>query len=289
MIYMMTPNYESQKKKKVKAKAKNKNRNNRKASIKLLLSFVLVVALMLTAWIQEKSSAGQRTDEPALQDFAQLTEWGDKLLQGGSGDGQWSFRWDLLMPSGTMEEISNQVFRTDKGTLLPKNIRNHGDIIDGEAELTASTIKLVRTQSDKLAEKVTITLLVEADQLEKLSQLKDYVSKLHQILREKDQNLQMSMKVFGKANNNNAIESLKQLAVAQTVEEYRDQGTRSVTLFTARIKQYRWLNNEKMANLQVSLHENSITGEYDLTIGVPLISGEFGEVVVDRSMDGMSD
>lgn len=283
MIYMMTPNYETQKKKKSKAKG---NKNKRKARVKLLLSFLLVIALMLTAWIQEKSSAGQRNDEPALQDYAKLTEWGDKLLEGGSRNGQWSFRWDLLMPSGAMEEIANEVFRTDQGKLLPKNIRSNGDMIDGGAGLPNSTIKLVRTEQDKLAEKVTITLLVEGNQLDKISQLKAYLTKLHQVFREKDQNLQMSMKVFGKANNNDAIDSLKQLAVAQPVEEYRDQGTRSATLFTTLMKQYRWINNEKMANLQVALHENSIDGEYDLTIGVPLISGEFGEIAYDQPTNG---
>lgn len=275
MIYMMTPNYEPQKKK----QSKKQNKASRKPGLKLMLSILLVAALMLTAWIQEKSIAGQRAEDAAIQDFALLTGWADELLLQGALSGEWSFRWDLTLMYGSLEQLADELFRTEKGELLPKNIRAHGNVVDGEAQLSGSYIKLIRTDQDKIAEKITILLQVDGTKVSKAAELQNYIRNMHQWLREKDQNVQMSMKVFGKAKDKGAISSLKNLTVGQTIDEYMDRGTKSATLFSSQVKQYRWVDNEKMANIQAALHESSVDGEYTLTIGVPLISGEFGEVV----------
>lgn len=316
-MYMMTPNYESQKKNKqagamrmslsytspnqagAQQGSTKRTQSNKKAAkaargrggkssakpsrskpvMKLLLSLLLVAVLMLTAWIQEKSSAGNQTADAAMQDFTMLAGWGDKLLLNGALANDWAFRWDLTLMYGGMEQLADQVFRTERGSLLSKNIRGNGSIIDGEAELPASYIKFARTEQDKIAEKVTVMLQIDGSQLEKLSAMQGYVANLQQMFREADQNVQMSMKVFGKAKDKDAINSLKQMAVAQIVDKYSDRGTNSTTFFSSQIKQYRWLQNEKMANIQAALHKSSTDGEYTLTIGVPLISGEFGEIV----------
>lgn len=247
-----------------------------------MLSVLLVVVLMLTAWIQERSISGSQADDAAIQDFELLLDWSNELIDGGTMTGQWSFRWDATLLNGSMEGLAKELFITPKGELLHRNIRENGNAMDGQWQLPGSVIKLVRTDQDKIAEKVTVMLQLDASELEKAAELKKSVRDLHRLLQEKDQNVQMNMKVFGQAKHNQVLSDLKSLAVAQTLEEYGDHGTTSVTYFSNRIKQFRWLSNGKMVNIQASLHKSSIDGDYTLTIGVPLISGEFGEIVEEQ-------
>lgn len=281
-MYMMTPhNEQSQKKRKPKRKQTSKRTSSR-LPWKLMLSVLLVVVLMLTAWIQERSISGSQADDAAIQDFELLLDWSNELIDGGTMTGQWSFRWDATLLNGSMEGLAKELFITPKGELLHRNIRENGNAMDGQWQLPGSVIKLVRTDQDKIAEKVTVMLQLDASELEKAAELKKSVRDLHRLLQEKDQNVQMNMKVFGQAKHNQVLSDLKSLAVAQTLEEYGDHGTTSVTYFSNRIKQFRWLSNGKMVNIQASLHKSSIDGDYTLTIGVPLISGEFGEIVEEQ-------
>jgi len=285
MIYMMTPSYnQNDKKKQPKRKQKSKKQTSR-LSWKLMISMLLVIILMLTAWIQERSISGNQADDAAIQDFEQLLHWSEELMDGGAMAGQWSFRWDATLLNGTMEELANELFITSKGELLPRNIRANGNAIDGQWQLPGSLIKLVRTEQDKIAEKVSVMLQVDANGLEKAAELKKTIQNVQRLLQAKDQNVQMNIKVFGQANDEHALNDLKRMAIGQTVEEYSDHGTNSVTFFSNRIKQYRWLSDGKMVNLQASLHKSSIDGQHSLTLGVPLISGEFGEILEQPPID----
>lgn len=279
MIYMMAPSYDQTADKKKKTKNKRKQVKQQRLPWKLMLSFLLVIMLMLTAWIQERSISGKEADHAALQDFNQLVSWSGELLDGGAMSGQWSLRWDVTLAYDTLEGLAKELFINERGELLPKNIRANGDVYDGEWLVESSVLRLARTEQDKLAEKVTITLQIDASELEKASELKETVGLLHRKLQAKDQNVQMNIKVFGQAKHDQVLDDLKRLAVAQTVDEYLDRGTKSVTYFTNQIKQYRWVDNGSMVNLQASLHRNSEDGQLSLTLGVPLISGEFGEIV----------
>lgn len=285
MIYMMTPSYDQPNKKKQPKRKQNNKKQTSRLPWKLMLSMLLVIILMLTAWIQEKSISGNQADEATIQDLEQLMNWSQELMDGGAMNGQWSFRWDATLLNGTMEEVADELFITPKGELLPRNIRQHGNAIDGQWQLPGSTIKLVRTEQDKIAEKVSIMLQVDSNELGKTSELKKYIQNLQRLLQSKDQNVQMNIKVFGQAKHKQALTDLKRLAVAQTIEEYADRGTNSVTFFSNQIKQYRWLSSGKMVNIQASLHKSSIDEQYTLTLGIPLISGEFGEILEQPSID----
>lgn len=287
MIYMLAPNYDekhSNKRKKMN-KPKKVKQTRQKSSFKPMLCIMLVMILMLTAWIQEKTNASDPTEDVAIQDFLLLSEWGEKLLQGGALAEEWSFRWELTLLQGTMEQLADQLFISEKGVRLAKEVRENGNVIEGDVHLPPAHLKLVRTDQDHIAEKITVMLQVKGSEIKQLSDFKDGIAKLHQLFRKQDQHVQMSMKIFGKPKDAYAIESLKQLAIAQQVEEYVDRGTTSTTLFSSRIKQYLWLNNEKMANLQASLHESTADGEFTLTIGIPLISGEFGSVMDQQPIE----
>jgi len=285
MIYMMTPSYDqSNKKKQLKRKQNNKKQPSR-LPWKLMLSMMLVIVLMLTAWIQERSISGNQADHAAIQDLEQLFDWSEELMNGGAMAGQWSLRWDVTLLHDVMGELADELFITPKGELLHRNVRENGNVIDGQWLYPNSTIKLVRTEQDKIAEKVSIMLQVNSNELEKASELKKSIQSMHRLLQLKDQNVQMSIKVFGQAKHKQVLTDLKSLAVAQTIEEYADQGTKSVTFFSNRIKQYRWLSNGKMVNIQASLHKSSIDEQYTLTLGIPLISGEFGEILEQPPID----
>ncbi|MNR38216.1 hypothetical protein D3C85_1562980 [compost metagenome] len=64
--------------------------------------------------------------------------------------------------------------------------------------------------------------------------------------------------------------------MAEQLETYDEDGTFSATMFTGKLRHRAELDGRRNANLQVSEHDNTERDAVELTIGVPLISGDFG-------------
>lgn len=273
MIYMMTP----QSRKKVKPA--------RKSSWKLILTITVVIALMLFAWMQEKSTAQEIIDQGEIVDLTKLWKWSDQLLAEGASAGEWSLRWDATLSTESFKELTEQFFENAKGEPLPKNIRKNGSLIDGEGAIKGSHLQLSTIDDQKNEQSTIILLQIEQGSMDKLESMRSFVTKIHTRILEEDAHATVSMKVFGVAKEDNSLKTLQHLAVAQIVDQYEDFGTKSSTLYSSSIQNYRFVNQEKMANLQLSEHQNSINGEVTITLAVPLISGEFGEIIQEKKTD----
>lgn len=264
MIYMFTP--QSKKQKRVK----------KEPGWKIVVSFIIIFGLMFCAWVQEKSTAEPGVEDYHISDFSQLWKWGDALLQDGSDSGEWSFRWNIHLASSNIEQLSESFFTDAKGEIMPKNIRKNGQIIDGKGAIKGSQIQLSVIKEGN-GQDAIILLQIEQGNKNGFDGVKRYLTKIHNTILEQDAKATFSMKVFGVANAKDSLKTLQQLSVGQLLDTYEDEGTKSNTLYTNMIYNNIWLNDEKIANVQLSQHSSNLNGEKTITIGIPLISGEFGE------------
>lgn len=267
MIYMLAP------------QSKKRKKQTKVSRWTLYLTISTIIGLMLFAWIEEKSVAEQHVDTSVLTDFNQLWQWSNQVLEQGSENGEWSFRWDASLTKEGLDALSVQLFTNANGEPTPKNIRKNGTSIDGAGLLGGSYIQIHVTQPDQQKQAATILLQIEKNSSLQLTSIKSYLQKIHASVNEQDAQATIAMKVFGEAINEGNLKTVQQLALAQIVEQYEDNGTESSTLYTNLLRSFIWLNGEKMANLQMSEHRSTIDQKVTVTLGTPLISGEFGESV----------
>jgi len=267
MVYMMTP----------------KRKPQKQSRWKLILTVTIVVVLMLFAWMQEKSTAQQTNKQSELFDLSLLWKWSNELLLDGATEGEWNLRWDTTLSQVSFQQLTEQFFKDTKGSPLPKNIRHNGATVDGIGVIKGSHLKLSSTEQLDDRNTTIILLQIEQGSIERLESMKTYVNQLHNLIIDHDPQAQLSMKVFGTAKNNQSLKTLQNLSISKIVEQYEDTGTKSSTLFTNSIQTSKWVDNGKMANLQLSEHHSSIDNEVTITLAIPLISGEFGEIMVENS------
>ncbi|MCR8657777.1 YwmB family TATA-box binding protein [Paenibacillus endoradicis] len=267
MVYMMTP----------KAKPQKQSR------WKLILTVSIVVVLMLFAWMQEKSTAQEANLQSELSDLSLLWKWSDELLLDGATEGDWYLRWDTTLSQASFQLLTEQFFKDTKGSPLPKNIRHNGATIDGIGSFKGSHLQLSSIEQINDSNPTIILLKIEQGSIDRFASMKTYVKQLNGLIVAEDPQAQLSMKVFGQAKNDQSLKTLQNLSISKIVEQYEDSGTKSSTLFTNSVQTSRWVNNGKMANLQLSEHHSSIDNKVTITLAIPLISGEFGEIMVGNT------
>lgn len=259
-----------------------KSKPQKQSRWKLILTVTIVVVLMLFAWMQEKSTAQQTNLQAELSDLSLLWKWSDELLLDGATEGEWNLRWDTSLSQASFQQLTEQFFKGNKGEPLPKNIRHNGATIDGLGALQGSHLQLSLIEQANDINTSIILLRIEQGNIDRLESMKSYVHQLHTLITVQDPQAQLSMKVFGTAKNDESLKTLQNLSISKIVEQYEDTGTKSSTLFTNSVQTSRWVNNGKMANLQLSEHHSSIDNEVTITLAIPLISGEFGEIMVEN-------
>ncbi|MNZ84570.1 hypothetical protein D3C78_1033320 [compost metagenome] len=84
-----------------------------------------------------------------------------------------------------------------------------------------------------------------------------------------------SMQVNGYSLNEQAIREISKQAKASQVDRYEDGGTVSETLYTEQLRSSIQVGGGSAANLQIALHRETETERFQLTIGIPVISGDY--------------
>jgi len=262
MVYLMTP----QTAKKTKS-----------SKLKVFVSIIILILLMLFAWLQESMNAEQIEVKPYITDLEQLWNWSDMIYAGGAENGQWHLRWDAAVPSEGMARLSELLFVDNRGRVIPKTIRQNGNIIEGKGLIIGSQVILSKIEADADTEKIAVLLKLEHKSLSSIKQLQLIVEGISALIQAEDNNAELSMKVIGESEKKDAMNYLLRLTVGRVIEQYEDAGTLSKTMFSPQLNSYKWIDREKMANIQISVHEHSQTKQQVITLGIPLISGEFGE------------
>lgn len=270
MVYLMTPQT-------------SKKKNTSK--FKVFVSLIILMLLLLFAWLQESMGAEKVQAQPYMTDVEHLWEWSEHIYTDGAASGAWYFRWDAVFSVGGLDRLANALFVDHKGVAIPKIVRQSGDIIEGEGKIDGSNVIISRVESRENDEAIVILLNLDHHAIASSEQLQAAVEEIAALIKEEDYNAQFSMKVIGEAEQKDAMNDMLKLTVGQLIEQYEDEGTVSKTIFTPQLNNYIWLNEERMANMQISVHEHSQTKINTITLGVPLISGEFGETTTKNNTD----
>src|SRR5690606_32581254 len=109
-------------------------------------------------------------------------------------------------------------------------------------------------------------------------ELKGYIEYVDEVMRGYASDIAFSAKITGQMKAD-AMSRIEQVTNSISVEEYKDDSMKIVTAYSAKLRNNFWPNQNKMVNLQYAIYVDENTEDSILTLAIPLISGEFGEII----------
>ncbi|MDF2834521.1 MAG: TATA-box binding protein [Paenibacillus sp.] len=246
---------------------------------------ILLVALLLAAALLQKSGPESEplSAKPLLQDMDQLWEWNEQLLAGGSEEADWSVRWDgILTGDQSLTGLSRELFADAEGKSTDKQVSQGGKSIAGSYPGDWGG-RLALHETERTAKGTAVVVLLEnEDGAVSRAQLREAVQTIAAVLAQHTSEAKATIKSHGYSRMPGAGSELARIAMGRVLEQYEDGDTRSVTLSTDKLLAEQPLDKYRYANLQLSEHRNTENGRTELTIGIPLLTGEFGKAEAAR-------
>ncbi|GKU76077.1 hypothetical protein [Paenibacillus sp. L3-i20] len=242
----------------------------------LVIGFVVLVVMLITALLLSKAESEAKLANISVPyDLEQLWGWSDEVLEAGAGSAEWTLRWDVTTTSkSAFKELTANLFKEENGDMTNKVITNGGKSIRGEVSRLGGILSihipeeaggvdhllvmLEASSGDGSLQKLLASAAIIGEELALVSSYTD-----------------TSMKVHGFAKSKDAVKQLERLSLGKVVEDYEDGGTWSVTLNSSKLLSSQSLDNKRSANLQISAHDHTERKMTELTIGIPLITGDF--------------
>ncbi len=262
-----------------------------------LACIVLLIGAAWGVW-QARSNSGHASaaDQSLRHDLPLLWEWSQGQLEGGAAAGSWSIRWDAAGDLGLADRLAELFFTDEEGRQLDKLVQNEGRTVSGYSAAYGGEVWVSLTEADEQSEKTLILLTpgksgavsgrqagdsgqepnqtAGQSKLEKADLLRAVAAVSAALSREKAE-FTASMKVQGEAAFSDPVKELIKQASAKRIDAYEDAGTVSATLHSARLAASVRMDGGQSANLQVAARSLEDSGRSALTIGIPLITGEY--------------
>lgn len=281
----------------------------------MMLALVLLIASALVLIYQANheskrpnavSSEPVKTDIRAsatAEDLRQLWKWTDSELQGGAAAGSWHVRFDVdRITKEQLDSIALQLgvqwtIRQDQHNSAHQ--KSEPEIWEGKMQHSDGVLSLWATSNDEVKksnnvaengkdengkevsdkEDNTMMLVIryDADHIIRDAALLAVISELNQILDNIDVESQLSFNVHGYSLRADSGQRLAASADAIKRESYKDRSTRSTTWYTPDIHGFVEVGNNKPANLQIAVHQESGKDREgtSFVIGIPLITGDY--------------
>ncbi|QNK59640.1 hypothetical protein [Paenibacillus sp. PAMC21692] len=247
----------------------------------------MLVLLLIAALVLQKSESKDQAAAPAryAHDLAQLWSWSDSVFVGGAKTAEWTLRFDAALSEGmSLAQLSDSVFSDADGVIKTERIvTNGGNSVSGQytALIGESTdaARLSLHQTGQSGNGMTVILLLESGVEDSTEQgLQAALKQLGSLLAKMSDEWTLTMKTHGYSDKQEGAKTLERIARGRILEQYEDGGTRSVTMLSDALLSSKALGHNRHANLQVAEHSSTETARNELTIGVPLISGDFSSV-----------
>lgn len=257
-------------------KRKRRRRSMRKTIYPWLLPLLLLVILCIAAGVQSMKGSGQTVElDTAAHDLTQLWDWGDEFFMGGAAAAEWTLRWDVTIASAKAERMADEIFRHEDGTPLDKTVTEDGAVQSARMPAGGEAIGWYEVERQDDYDRYMLLLEAKEEQPITLQRLLDEANRLSTLIGEHSAPYAVSLKASGYTKHGNAADALQRLALAEEREKYEDTGTISRTMYSGRLRSGIAVAHGRTANLQLAVHEDTESDARKLTIGVPLISGEF--------------
>lgn len=243
-------------------------------------ALLLLLLLLLAALLMNQSEQAEKPAQDKLShDLAKLWSWNDAVSAGGAQSADWHLRWNLNAEDhDAFERLVSLLYRDADGQPISKTVTKDGNSAQGDAPVYGGVLSVHVVE--RTEEGVSIVVLLDRKGMsglslnELLASAEGISSQITSITR----GYTASMKSHGFTNRPDAAVEIERLAQGKVLEQYEEDGTQSVTLSSGSLLLEQQLEQGKLANVQVSIHEHTERDELELTIGVPLITGEFGSV-----------
>lgn len=242
----------------------------------ILALVVLVLSAVWAMWQADRSPRDITPAEQLLQhDLKALWLWSDDLMRNGSEGADWTVRWNVTGKDGAMKELVQKLFMDEQGNAINKVEQNEGKTVSGAIPAYGSHISISLVQTDGHSEQLMILLETSRLQQPNQSVLLKAAADLSEQLAQISTSFTSSIKVQGYTDHKQSIQRMVKLTNASSVDHYEDGGTISETFFTHMLRSVITVENGKSANFQMALHNETNSINTALTIGIPVINGEY--------------
>ncbi|MCR2802275.1 YwmB family TATA-box binding protein [Paenibacillus soyae] len=266
---------------------KRRGSSPRKQRVSVAGALVLLLLLIVAALLMNKPES-ESAHSGMSHDLGKLWEWTDAALNGGAEASDWHLRWRLETNNAkAFDELVDTIFRDDKGRELVKTVTNGGLSVHGEVPAYGGArISVHRAEQTEEGEVLMVLLDRKGGSGLTLKELDASAAAVAELLEAVTPDLQPSIKTHGYAASEEAGRRIERLAQGKEVERYDDGRTTSLTLRSAILRLSQPMGNGRSANMQIAVHPNTERDEAEITVGVPLLTGEFGSVFADAQEDG---
>jgi hypothetical protein len=268
-----------------------------------LACIVIVVGAAWGIWHAKSEPDTAAARGQSLQhDLQTLWEWSDSQLAGGAESGNWSLRWEATGERGLANQLVELLFTDEEGKQLDKLVQNQGRTVSGFSLAYGGQLSVSLLEGDERQEKVLLLFTTKpggdgaagpqsanaatssAPKEERLGKadLQRAEAGLSQMLKREGAALSASMKVQGQAARDNAVDELIKQANGKQIDSYEEGGTVSATLYSGQIRSLVDLGRGQLANVQIAAHKQTGNGNTALTIGIPIITGDYSLPQADQ-------
>jgi|GEM_PF-3999722 len=206
-----------------------------------------------------------------------LIEWSDQLLDSKQADVMWTMRWDMNLESYSLEQLAQLLYIDEYNNALNKVISHNGTHITGAIPQHNGKLILQRVENEAGDFKVVALLQLKHIGSEE-KKLKKFITYTDDMISQHADDITFSVKITGPMQDD-ALKRIKTVTGSTLVEEYKDEAMKVVTAYSPKLEKSYWLKANKMINLQYAVYIDKDSENSILTLAVPLISGEFGEVI----------
>lgn len=243
-------------------------------------AFVLLAILILLALLLSKSDTQNESGINGLaHDLSKLWGWAEETMQGGASAADWHLRWQVeAAGSGDYERLADLLFVDAGGRPTARSVTNEGKSMQGSWTEQESKLSLHLVEESASGVRLLVMLDRAAESEGQLKTLLADAKGIADRIGQVSQHATASVKSHGSVLGPETAQRLERLSQGKALEAYRDRGTQSTTYSSALLQTSQAIGRGRTANLQIAVHENTETRLTELTLGVPLITGEFGAV-----------
>lgn len=249
----------------------------------ILALLVILLCALWAVWQADRAPREATSAEQLLQhDLEALWLWSDDQLSSSSEGAEWTIRWNVTGKEGSMKELVQKLISEEQGKASSILVQKEGETVTGVIPEYGGKLSISMTQADSQGEQLMVLLVTTDNAVTKKNVLFQATTDISEQLALISPAFTSSMKVQGYTDHSQAIQRLVRITDAESVDHYEDKGTISDMFYTRMLHSAITVENGKTANFQIALHKDTNSDKTALTIGVPVITGEYSRSATDN-------
>lgn len=242
----------------------------------IVLALFIIVASAFWAVRQEgQAEPTVRETEQLLHDAELLWKWSDTELKNGAAAAEWTVRWNTFAPPGQAKVLASRLFIDAEGKPLDKLVVDNGRTISGIMSSNGGGLAIHTVGTSGKLEELMFIYTTPQNTKGNKTQLMDAIKAISAELSTLDSKFTSSLRVHGLAAGVNVLRAFETQSQSEEVDRYEEGGTVSVTMYTPLLRHRIATKDGMRANVQLATHQANESSSRMLTIGIPIITGDY--------------